>query len=79
MSAENTTREFEYDGETYTVDLEAYDDVEALEAREDQRYATLGRLLLGSAQWKKFKSKKRPVGDLLDMLVLALGIDDEEE
>lgn len=70
--------DFEYDGEKYVVPFENLDDVDFLEAREDGKYATATRLALGEVQWKKFKSKKRNTAQLLEVLVLALGINDED-
>lgn len=67
---------FEFDGETYTVDIENADDVDVLEAREDAKFATLARLLLGNDQYYgKFKTKKRKTEELFQLCLLALNLE----
>lgn len=68
---------FEFDGETYTVPRNAIDDVEVIEAYEDQHVTIAARALLGPAQWAAFKSKKRKMAELyalLKELFAAIGI-----
>jgi len=74
----DTTKTVDFDGEEYTVAKEVLDDVEVLEAWEDGKHATLCRLILGADQWKKFKSKKRSVTEMYEVITLALK-DDEDE
>lgn len=49
----------EYNGEEYTVRQDALDDVEMLEAVEDERYVTVIRKVVGKDQWTKFKESVR--------------------
>jgi hypothetical protein len=60
----NDTIRFSYDGEQYEIPSAADWDVDALEAFEDQKIITCVRLILGPEQWKRFKAKKRTMGDL---------------
>lgn len=62
MTAKTAT--FDYDGVTYTVPDADEWSLDALEAYEDGKVATLIREILGSAQWATFKSKPRKIADL---------------
>lgn len=69
---------FEYDGVSYTVDKNSANDVDVLEAFEDQKVITPMRFILGDVQWQKFKAKKRTAEDLTELaevLFKALGMD----
>jgi len=56
--------EFVYDGQPYAVPPASAWDLEALDAFEDNKVSTCVRLILGEAQWKTFRAKRRTVGDL---------------
>ncbi|MEV0267722.1 hypothetical protein AB0H43_03020 [Hamadaea sp. NPDC050747] len=62
---------FEFDGETYTIEPADSWDLEALEEYEANRIAGCVRLVLGEAQWRKFRSKRRTIGDLNAMFEAA--------
>ncbi len=64
---------FDFDGETYTVPPAREWDLDVLEAYEDGQIATTCRSLLGPAQWETFKSKRRSVGDLEDLMKAVQG------
>lgn len=51
--------EFTFDGVDYTVDPEAANDLELLEALEDGKYITAIRSYLGADQWAQFKDSQR--------------------
>ena len=50
---------FEYDGTTYTVDRDAFEDLEVVEALQDEKHFPAIRLILGDAQWTQFKESIR--------------------
>ena len=52
MTKEHT---FEYKGETFTVREDVLDDIDILEALEDERYLTALRTMLGTDAWKRAK------------------------
>ncbi|MFG3715804.1 hypothetical protein [Micromonospora sp. NPDC047730] len=56
--------QFAYDGETYTVAPSKDWDLDALAAFEDGHILTAVRLIIGDAQMKTFRSKKRTIGEL---------------
>lgn len=58
---------FEFDGEEFVITSAADWDVEVLESYEDGNIVQTVRGLLGPDQWKRFKSKRRTVGDLNDL------------
>lgn len=62
----------EFDGETYEIPANPLDDVEVMEAWEDEKFTVLLRCLLGPAQWRKFKSKKRTQAELWQLIQKAL-------
>lgn len=62
---------FTYDEETYTIPSADEWSVEALEAFEDGKIATLLREVLGPEQWSTFKSKRRTMSDLNDLFEAA--------
>lgn len=72
----------EYDGETYTVNPDCVsDDIEILEAFEKNKIVTGLEAIVGDAQWRKFKSKKRSMDDLGEftkVIIGALGMDTGE-
>ncbi|MFD6638329.1 hypothetical protein ACFWDN_21210 [Micromonospora chalcea] len=55
---------FEYDGETYQVAPSKDWDLDALAAFEDGAILRAVTLILGAEQMKRFRSKKRTIGDL---------------
>lgn len=57
---------FDFEGHTYDVPKAEEWTLEALEAYEDGRVATLVREMLGAEQWAAFKDSPEPrkVGDL---------------
>ena len=64
---------FEYDGETYTVNADVIkDDIEILEAFEDNKVTTAIRAIVGPDQWRLFKAKKRGVDDLGEFTQLVM-------
>ena len=68
---------FEYEGEEYTIPPTRKWSVDAIEAVEDEKIATLCRAILGREQWARFKSTPRDAGDLDDFvsaLLKAAGI-----
>lgn len=74
--ANDLTISFEYDGVDYTVDRDL--DYETLEALEEGRLAAAVKSLLGPDQHAQFKSKKRKlshVGELVKAATDAMGTD----
>lgn len=65
---EVAVREVTFKGEVFTIRAGAFDDLDVLEAWEDGKHVALCRALLGSVQWAKFRSVKRPVEDLYLLL-----------
>lgn len=64
--AESTLVLFEYDGEEYSFDSDAMNDVEILESFEDGKVVQPIRKLLGQKQWDKFKESPRTAEDLAE-------------
>ncbi|MDG4801721.1 hypothetical protein [Micromonospora sp. WMMD980] len=64
--ATGSTVTFEFDGESYEIEPSLTWDLDAMEAYEEGNLVTCVRLILGPAQYTKFKPKgaKRTVGDL---------------
>lgn len=74
--------EFDHDGETYTVERDALDNLELFEAVEDEKYLVACRGFIGDAQWAKFKEAHRnergripmsAASDFLQKLMDAIG------
>lgn len=68
---------FDFDGETYTIEPTSHWDLDVLESYEDGKIVSTVRALLGSDQWAKFRSKPRTTQDLNDLfeaLQKALGV-----
>ena len=53
------TTTFTFRGVTYTVPRNAMDDLEVLEALEEDKFITVIRKTIGDAQWKTFKDTSR--------------------
>lgn len=62
---------FEYDGETYTVTASRDWDLDALDAFEEGHIVSAVRIILGPDQFKRFRSKRRTVGELNDLFEAA--------
>jgi len=62
---------FVFDEQTYTIPTADEWSIEALEAFEDGKIATLMREVLGSEQWATFKAKRRTMSDLNDLFGAA--------
>lgn len=60
-----------YDGEDYEIEVAAFDDIEVMEAVEENKFVGAVKALLGPAQWLRFKSKKRSYSvDVVEILNL---------
>ncbi len=68
-AVEETTVSFEYDGVEYVLDRDAINDVDVIEAFEDNKVATALRTILGPEQWAAFKSRKRTMTELGELSV----------
>lgn len=79
MSEDLKTTTVQHDGETYTISTAPLDDVEALEAFEDGKWAILARSILGEAQWRTYKTKKHTVGELLELVLALLGTNEDKD
>jgi hypothetical protein len=73
---------FEFDGETYTIDADAADDLELMEYIESEKYILALKGYLGAEQWNRFKDTHRNdkgrvtasrAGDFLQALTEAIG------
>jgi hypothetical protein len=73
---------FEFDGETYTIDADAADDLELMEYIEGEKYILALKGYLGAEQWQRFKDTHRNdkgrvtasrAGDFLQALTEAIG------
>lgn len=62
---------FQFDGETYFVQPAEEWDVEVFLAAEEGKFVTAVKLLLGPAQWKRFKSKRRVSREVEAIFVAA--------
>ena len=62
---------FTFEGAKYTIPEADEWSLDALEAYEDGKVATLIREILGAAQWATFKSKPRTVADLTALFEAA--------
>lgn len=51
--------EFEYEGQTYTIEADRLNNLELFEAIEDEKYLQATRGFLGDAQWAEFKDSQR--------------------
>jgi hypothetical protein len=69
---------FTFDGDEYTRAKDALDDLDVLEPWEDGKHIACARALLGEAQWKKFRSKKRGFLAVLELLNAAFDTKDED-
>jgi len=69
--ASNTSTEFVFEGETYTIPPAKLWPLSVLRAQEDGKMITAIELLLGKDQMAKFESKPRTMGDLEDLLEVA--------
>lgn len=67
-ATEDPIIKFEYDGQEYTFSKDDLDDVNVIEAFEDDKLVTPVRQILGAKQWEVFKSKRRTSQDLADMV-----------
>jgi hypothetical protein len=91
--ANGTGTRFEFDGETYTVESMDEWDIDVFDAEASGRPWQVVRILLGDAQYERFKSepdperpsrrrkKKRTLSDLNDMLTAinrAVGVEPGE-
>lgn len=59
---------FFYDDEIYTITLEDFSDLDIMEAFEENRQVTAMKTLLGEKQWATFKTKKRTVQHLAELM-----------
>lgn len=73
---------FVFDGETYTIDADAADDLELMEHIEREKYLLAIAGYLGAEQWQRYKDKYRKpngrvsasgAGDFLQALTEAIG------
>lgn len=71
MAQEATTKTVTYLDVEYTVPKYVLEDLDALEAFEDGKYATFARAVLGREQYAKFR-KTTGTSEGLSELVLAL-------
>lgn len=62
---------FVFEGETYFVQPAEEWDVEVFEAAEDGKFVSAVKLLLGAAQWKRFKAGKRRVSRDVEAIFVA--------
>lgn len=51
--------QFDFDGTDYEVDPTALEDLEVVEALQDEKHIPAVRLILGDVQWSKFKESIR--------------------
>lgn len=74
--------EFEWDGDTYVIPADAFDDVEILELLEDEKNLSVVRQILGAEQWSAWKDRNRgasgrvsagPLAAFLEALFSAAG------
>jgi hypothetical protein len=64
---------FEYDGHRYELGNPQRWDLDVFEAVEDQRIVSACKLLLGPAQWARFRRKHRTMPELIAMFTVAWG------
>lgn len=59
LPKKNALKTFEFRGTQYTVPGNALDDIEVMEALEDEKYITVIKKTIGADQWAKFKAASR--------------------
>lgn len=69
------TRTVEHEGVTYVVAAEPLNDLEVLEAWEDQKYVAMCRAILGAEQWATYKNTKRTAVEMLELVTKLVSND----
>jgi len=68
---------FDYDGTTYTVKADVFDDLDTMLLFEEGKILSTVKAVLGPVQWQTFTSKKRNISkdfaDFAEALFKALG------
>lgn len=57
---------FTYDGREYTIPRDVLNDVQVIEALQDDKMVALVRALIGPLQWKIFNIQRRSMEDLTE-------------
>lgn len=74
-----TTKVLVHDGAEYTVPVHPLEDLDALEALEDNRYSALAKAVLGAKQYAAFRATHKKTADLVELVGALLGDDEDEE
>lgn len=73
------TKTVTYKDVEYTVAKYVLEDLDALEAFEDSRYATFVRVVLGRDQYTKFRKTSSTSEELSAFVLVLLGYNEESE
>lgn len=81
MAQEATTKVVVFDGTEYTIAEHPLADLDALEALEDSRYASLAKAILGAKQYAAFRKEHKTSEQLFELVsaLLDMGETSEEE
>lgn len=79
MAQEATTKIVTHKDVNYVIAENPFEDLDVMEAFEDQKYATLVRLLLGPKQWATYKQTRRTTSETLELAAALLGVEADEE
>jgi hypothetical protein len=60
--------EFEFDGVTWTIAADAFEDLGVREHLEDGDLVLVAREMLGPQQWRRFRAKKRDRAQAYDLI-----------
>lgn len=73
------TKTVTYKGVEYTVPEYVLDDLDALEAFEDSKFATFVRTVLGREQYAKFRKTSGTSEELSEITLVLLGHEESDE
>lgn len=78
MAQEATTKTVTHKDVEYTVPVFPLENLDALEALEDSRYAALVKAVLGPKQYALFRRDNKDSAALFEMVSLILATEDDE-
>lgn len=79
MAQEADTKTVTFDGVDYTVAAVPLEDLDALEALEDGKYAAFAKAVLGAKQYATFRADHKKTADVFKLVDVLLGDVEETE
>lgn len=79
MAQEATTKVVKFKDVEYTIPTLVLEDLDALEAFEDSKYATFVKAVLGRKQYAEFRKTSSTTEDLGEMVALLLDAGETDE